>query len=107
MYICLIYFWICVDQHYTCGNKHCSWSNYIQNTDWGYYSNSNNDCEWCKSKCDYDANCIGVECGGSVNYCSWWSRGKCETDSERTLDTTNYLSCFKNAKNAGKAILVR
>jgi len=53
----------------------CYWHNYVENVDWGYYSQSNGDCNWCKSQCENDPNCNAFECGSG--YCSWWSKGNC------------------------------
>ena len=84
-----------LDEEYVCGNRHCLWENYKKNEDWGYYSKSNNDCKFCQEQCNNDSNCGGVECGGNVNYCSWWKHGICVTESEKTEVHNEHQTCYK------------
>ena len=83
------------DQEYLCGNRHCLWENYKEGIDWGFYSESNNDCKICQSNCTNDENCVGVECGGNIHYCSWWKRGRCVSESEQTMNHDEHLTCTK------------
>ena len=85
-----------LDSQYRCGNKHCLWANYNEGVDWGYYSRNNSDCVFCHEKCKTDLNCGAVECGGNINYCSWWKIGKCVTELEQTVTTDEYLTCIKH-----------
>ena len=68
-------------------------------TDWGYYSRNNSDCSFCQSKCTAHSSCIGVECGLTINYCSWWKRGSCARDAERTKENKINYSCFKRGES--------
>ena len=88
-----------LDQGYVCNDRHCLWENYIENEDWGYYSTNNGDCKLCQSKCTADSNCIGVECGENIDYCSWWKRGRCVKDSEQTEEGLNHTTCIKTDGN--------
>ena len=63
--------------------------------DWGYYSRNKSDCVFCHEKCTSDPKCGAVECGGNLNYCSWWKNGACATKLERTVTTDEYLTCVK------------
>ena len=63
--------------------------------DWGYYSKNNSDCAFCQDKCINDTNCGGVECGGKINYCSWWKQGRCVTKSEKTYESDLHETCIK------------
>jgi len=76
---------------YDCKRKGCLWSEYQEGVDWGYYSETNEDCAVCKSMCTNDPNCGAVEC--DEGYCSWWKVGQCTTEEEQKLD---FLTCFKN-----------
>ena len=78
---------------YHCKNKACVWDNYKKNEDWGYFSEKDDDCERCRTKCTYDLKCGAVECGHG--YCSWWKVGKCRSWSEQNghVDT-----CYKSMK---------
>ena len=71
----------------------CPWSNYVNNTDWGYYSSTNGECLTCKERCSNDLKCGGIEC--NRGYCTWWKKGRCYTDHERTDDNANVLTCLK------------
>ena len=52
-------------------------TDFIKNTDWGYYNESNGDCDECRKKCEDDQpRCQAFECGKS--YCSWWAAGTCD-----------------------------
>ena len=84
-----------VETEYICGNRHCLWVNYEEGEDWGYYSQTNNDCTFCQDKCNNDTDCAGVECGGRVDYCSWWKQGKCVTVDEQTEIHTEHQTCIK------------
>ena len=68
---------------YLCDYNHCKFSDYIEDEDWGYYSKNNSNCQFCQNKCDDDPNCSGVECGGKIRYCSWWTLTKCVTAHEK------------------------
>ena len=85
-----------LEPDYTCSNRHCYWSNYKKDEDWGYYSRTNGDCSFCQDKCTKDATCGGVECGGNVNYCSWWKIGKCSKAQEKSTEHTRHKTCMKN-----------
>ena len=56
----------------------CSWADYTENTDWGYYSSTNGDCSSCRERCNNDVNCGGIECDDGD--CSWWKKGSCHTN---------------------------
>ena len=73
--------------NYHCSKPTCPFKNYVEGTDYGYYSKTNGDCESCRRKCNDDENCGAVECGRSI--CSWWRNGICNTDSERTWNRKN------------------
>ena len=66
---------------YRCNNNSCTWNNYKKNTDWGFYSKEDDDCERCRMKCSLDPICSAVECG--EGYCSWWKVGNCRSSSEK------------------------
>ena len=78
---------ISVSVAYNCVKPTCPFSSYTENRDYGYYSRSNGDCNFCRNKCNVDGNCGAVECG--KRYCTWWKVGKCTTDQERTLNRNN------------------
>ena len=71
------------------------WSKYVENVDWGYYSKNNSDCNFCRSKCDQDPGCSGIECGGYLKYCSWWKLEKCVTVAEKDIDDHKHTTCTK------------
>ena len=77
---------------YVCDNKVCDWSDYQENEDWGYYSETEGDCSKCQYLCSNDTNCGAVECGDG--YCSWWKVGKCIKEEEWTLGNS-YSTCRK------------
>ena len=80
---------------YKCSDRHCYWNKYKKNIDWGYYSASNGNCSFCKNECSKDSDCGAVECGGNINYCSWWKIGKCATEEERAVEHTRHKTCTK------------
>ena len=88
-------FFHCLGQKYLCDFKHCGWDKYVENEDWGYYSKNNSDCNFCQQKCEMDDNCSGVECGGRIDYCSWWKIGKCITEREKDVDVHYHVTCTK------------
>ena len=52
-------------------------TDFIKNIDWGYYNESNGDCDVCRKNCEDDQpRCQAFECGTS--YCSWWAAGTCD-----------------------------
>ena len=83
---------------YICENRHCSWWNYVRGEDWDYYSKTNGDCNICQNKCSKDPNCGGVECGDTLNYCSWWKRGKCAKSSEKTYTDNKLETCTNKSE---------
>ena len=46
-------------------------------------------------RCSADLRCIGIECGGTSGYCSWWKQGSCVTDIERTSKMNTHVTCMK------------
>ena len=42
-----------------------------------------------------DDKCSGVECGGRIDYCSWWKIGKCITEREKDVDVLYHVTCTK------------
>ena len=96
-----------VAAEFECTNFHCSWSSFVQDTDWGYYGTATSDapaatgagdtCETCTSLCFADANCGAVECtrDGS-GYCSWWkdagTESVCQGSNSHT-STGNLQTC--------------
>ena len=81
------------EEAYVCSNMACPWNNYAQNTDWGYYSTTNGDCAFCKGQCSSVSTCGGIEC--DYGYCTWWKKGKCATDQERTDHNADVITCLK------------
>ena len=81
-----------VDINYDCSDKGCHPGYpYNEDEDWGYYSKTKGDCNYCKIQCNSDPNCGGIECG--AEYCSWWKVGICSL-----LDSnTNRHTCRKNS----------
>ena len=79
---------------YRCNNRSCTWNNYKKNTDWGFYSKDDDDCDSCRMKCTLDPMCGAVECG--KGYCSWWKVGKCRSSSEQNGYAN---SCYKRKKD--------
>ena len=80
---------------YECIHKACDHSLYSENNDWGYYSQTDGNCETCKEYCIKDNNCESVECGSS--YCRWWKNGKCNEERELTESVDGHiLTCLKN-----------
>ena len=76
----------------------CPWKNYtlntdfIQNSDWGYYNESNGDCDVCRKNCEDDQpRCQAFECGTS--YCSWWAAGTCDEMLNEIGKTSAYETC--------------
>ena len=78
--------------NYECENKGCPWSNYVKYQDWGYYSETENDCHTCQDRCEADINCGAVECGEELGYCSWWKKGKCSRQ-EATVSVNTCRKC--------------
>ena len=66
-----------------CEKKSCSFRAYVKDQDWGYYTETEGDCNKCKGRCDQDPNCGAVECGESLGYCSWWKTEKCSREEAR------------------------
>ena len=89
-----MFFTVVVGTEYICGNSHCSWKDYVEHEDWGYYSRTNGNCTLCQDKCNHDRNCGGVECGGIYDYCGWWKEGSCGRNNVNYIDD-NLQTCFK------------
>ena len=79
---------------FSCTNDICSWSDYVEGLDWGYYSKSNGDCSICKQRCSHDINCGSIECGN--NYCSWWKKGKCTAEQSNHANSAD-LTCRRDS----------
>ena len=83
-----------VTPYYKCEHKACSWSEYTEDVDWGFYSKENNDCTWCQTQCSNGPNCGAVECGNNYGYCIWWKNGKCDYEDSGVLDVGSFgLTC--------------
>ena len=88
---------------YECINRRCDRASGVENIDWGYYSTTNGNCQFCKYSCSNNVNCEAVECDAS--YCSWWKNGKCNEAKELTQESNEgVLTCLKNVK--GKHISI-
>ena len=96
---------------YRCTHHECPWSQYKEDTDFGFWTDSGEriaNCERCMERCDNNQTCGSVECGpdqalpsGSIlfGYCSWWRKGVCETAAEFTTNPNNYiLTCKKQGE---------
>ena len=71
-----------VRYQYHCSNSGCHRDSSTKGEDWGYYSGTNGDCNYCQMKCNSDRKCGGIECGTS--YCTWWKVGVCSLlDSDK------------------------
>ena len=83
-------FWT-VRYQYHCSNSGCHRDSSTKGEDWGYYSGTNGDCNYCQIKCNSDRKCGGIECGTS--YCTWWKVGVCSLlDSDK-----NGYTCRKDS----------
>ena len=71
---------------YLCTWNGCNKKEYENNTDYGFYSKENGNCDICIGLCDSDKECEGIECGW--NYCSWWKNGKCKKRQEYTIKSS-------------------
>ena len=81
---------------YECIQKACDNSLYPENKDWGYYTQTNGNCELCKNLCIEDDTCESVECGSS--YCRWWKNGLCNEAHELTVSTDDHVvTCLKDS----------
>ena len=77
---------------YHCSQLGCNWQNFTKGIDWGFYNESDGNCDICHAKCKDDAGCRAFECGSS--YCSWWAAGTCEDRDMATLIShTGYQTC--------------
>jgi len=56
----------------------CDWAKYTEGVDYGYYSETDDDCTRCKAACDNDPKCWAIECEDA--YCSWWRTGVCSKE---------------------------
>ena len=82
---------------YLCWRRDCSWpiadGEYIEGTDYGFYSHNNSDCTLCQTLCDLDPRCGAVNCAGKSEPprlprktklygkgCMWWRVGACVDD---------------------------
>ena len=76
---------------YFCSKSGCWWKNFTKDIDWGYYDQSNGDCELCRIRCQGDKACKAFECG--LSYCSWWAAGTCDSMGNDTMWNTAYETC--------------
>ena len=76
---------------YFCSKSGCWWKNFTKDIDWGYYDESNGDCELCRIRCQGDKACKAFECG--LSYCSWWAAGTCDSMGNDTMWNTAYETC--------------
>ena len=81
---------------YFCTTSGCPWANFTKNVDWGYYDESNGDCESCRIKCDDDNKCKAFECGST--YCSWWAKGTCDDMRKENIYVTKNATCTNCSK---------
>ena len=88
---------------YECKRSGCEWKDYDNSTDYGYYYKNfttRTDILTCESLCSEDPECGSFEWHLKGYYCSWWKYGKCQNDSDYTLQNTkdkfvNFQTCRK------------
>ena len=65
-----------------------------KNKDWGYFDETDTNCDDCKEKCIEDETCESVECGNGN--CRWWKNGKCNENHQLTISKDGQLlTCLK------------
>ena len=84
---------------YECTRSGCNWDNFTSGIDWGYYYENYttvNGIDKCKSYCSDDHSCGAFE--WTLHYCSWWKYGKCQNESDATMNNTRFTTCRKSIR---------
>ena len=94
-----------VSDSFECSKPTCPFKNYIKDVHYGLY-NTGGDCYSCKWRCYGDPECGAVECGRYQ--CTWWAKGVCTTDDERTWNRKNaphnLQTCIKTSDDSSMII---